>query len=141
MSSMVDAYLRDHEVEKKFSAFSEHYLPPVGDCLLARAENGDAEGVVMLTKKSDVHCEMNRMFVPERARGSGLGRVLCMGILERAREMGFVEMTLDTVDHFKSAIALYESVGFEFDNRPDRYGADDPRVVNMRISLGAQSAN
>lgn len=135
MAEDVETYITHHQVREKFAAFDQHFLPPKGDCLLARAPDGAALGVVMLTAKSEHHCEMNRMFVTDAARGTGLGRALCVAIMARGRAMGFDEMTLDTVRLFTSAIALYRAMGFEEDTRAGLFGADNPKVVNMRRSL------
>lgn len=139
-SAEVDAYLRDHKVREKFDDFPAHFLPPAGDCLLARAPDGSPLGVVMLTAKSPDHCEMNRMFVTEAARGSGLGRALGVALMDRAREMGFQEMTLDTLVVLQAAVVLYRALGFEDDACPGRYDADNPKVLNMRRSLVAEPA-
>ena len=135
MADKVESYLAHHRVAEKFAAFDEHFLPPTGDCLLARGADDAPLGVVMLTTKSPERCEMNRMYVAETARGTGLGRALCIAVINRAREMGFSEMTLDTLKILKPAIHLYRAMGFEDDPAPDRFQADDPRVLNLRRSL------
>lgn len=118
---LVEGYLADHRVVEKFADFENHYLPPMGDCLLARLEDGTAVGVVMLTTKTPQRCEMNRMFVSDKARGLGVGRLLGMAVLQRGAEMGFDEMTLDTLKVFESAVGLYRALGFVDDTRPDLY--------------------
>ena len=130
----VEKYLREHKVAKKFEAFAEHFLPPAGDCLLAK--NGNlAVGTVMFVHRSDTRAEMTRMFLDPSARGTGAGRLLCLGIIDAARNAGYAEITLDTLRVLEPAIALYRSVGFVDDDRPGTYGADDPNVVNMRLDL------
>ena len=139
MDAEVDHYLAHHRVAEKFDAFAEHFLPPKGDCLLARGPDGAALGVVMLTAKSPERCEMNRMFVAETARGTGLGRALCLAVMDRAREMGFTQMTLDTLRVLEPAIALYRAMGFEDDDTPGLFEADNPKVLNMRRSFAAEA--
>jgi len=135
MADDVDGYIADHQVKEKFAAFADHFLPPVGDCLLARGPEGAPLGVVMLTTISPERCEMNRMFVTEAARGTGLGRALGEALLARAREMGFTVMTLDTLKILEAAVGLYRALGFEEFTAPDTYKADDPRGIAMRLSL------
>ena len=139
MAGEVEHYLAHHRVAEKFASFAENFLPPAGDCLLARAAGGAALGTVMLTAKSPDQCEMNRMFVVEAARGSGLGRALCAAVLARAAEMGFTLMTLDTLRVLEPAIGLYRSMGFEDDDTPSRFDADNPMVLNMRRPLTADA--
>jgi ribosomal protein S18 acetylase RimI-like enzyme len=78
---------------------------------------------------------MNRMFVKKEARGRGAGQLLCQGILRRGAEMGFAEMTLDTLTFMTSAIRLYRSMGFVDDTRPGLYDADNPMTVQLCRSL------
>ncbi|MEX0289048.1 MAG: GNAT family N-acetyltransferase [Flavobacteriaceae bacterium] len=47
------------------------------------------------------------------ARGKGVGRKLMMKLLEVAREKSLSEVLLFTEDHRKSAIHLYQSLGFK----------------------------
>ncbi|WP_025312572.1 GNAT family N-acetyltransferase [Roseicyclus elongatus] len=126
--AMVDAYLGNHDVEAELADLGGHFAPPNGACLLA-ASTEQPLGVVMLSRKAATHCEMNRMYVFERARGTGLGRKLCYAILEEARTMGFRRMTLETMPFLTAAISLYRSVGFT------PYHGSDARFVNLQMTL------
>jgi GNAT superfamily N-acetyltransferase len=57
-------------------------------------------------------CELEDLFVRERARGSGLGRALVEAAVERARKRGCGRIQLDTNEGNQAARALYESLGF-----------------------------
>ena len=41
-----------------------------------------------------------------------MGEVLCNKIISIAREVGYCKMRLDTVAKLKSALGLYEKIGF-----------------------------
>ena len=75
-------------------------------------------------------CLLEDLFVREQARGSGLGRALVDAVVELARARGCRRIELDANDHNASAIALYESLGF--DAQDDRYGG---RNLFMRLHL------
>jgi GNAT superfamily N-acetyltransferase len=57
-------------------------------------------------------CELEDLFVRERARGAGLGRALVEAAIERARIRGCRRIALDTNEGNRTARALYESFGF-----------------------------
>jgi GNAT superfamily N-acetyltransferase len=57
-------------------------------------------------------CELEDLYVRERARGSGVGRALVEGAIERARARGCGRIQLDTNEGNEVARALYESLGF-----------------------------
>ena len=88
------------------------YGEPDGELLLAAGDN-DAIGCVGLRRFSATDAEMKRLFVRPGHRDSGVGRVLAQRITERAREMGYRRMLLDTLDSMGAAKTLYRSLGFE----------------------------
>lgn len=100
------------------------YGPPAGELLLARDSSGASIGCVAV-RPADAEgvCEMKRLYVEPVARRSGLGRDLVSAILDRAKEMGYREMRLDTLPSMEGAIALYRSFGF----------ADIPRYYETPI--------
>ncbi len=69
-------------------------------------------GCVGIAPFDDVTCEMKRLYVIERWRRRGLGRLLAQEALEVARSLGFERMVLDVVPHRVGAITLYRSMGF-----------------------------
>lgn len=57
-------------------------------------------------------CELEDLYVRERARSGGLGRELVEAAIERARARGCGRIQLDTNEGNAAARALYESLGF-----------------------------
>lgn len=59
--------------------------------------------------------EIKSMRAHPQARGTGAGRAILNRLIERARELGFAEVKLETGsgELFEPATGLYRSVGFE----------------------------
>ena len=87
------------------------YAPPRG-CILLAAEDGRMVGCVALRPLEANICEMKRLFVVPDYRGRGVGRLLASGVIDRAREMGYRKMRLDTVATMQAARTLYYSLQF-----------------------------
>ena len=75
-------------------------------------------------------CVIEDVYVRERARGAGLGRVLVAAAIEQARGRGCARIQLDTGEGNAPALALYRSFGFES-------GSGEPggRDVMLRMRL------
>jgi ribosomal protein S18 acetylase RimI-like enzyme len=57
-------------------------------------------------------CEIKRLYVVPSARGTGAARALMEVVLQRARELGYREVLLDTLASMTAARRLYEGFGF-----------------------------
>ena len=88
------------------------YAPPAGFLLLATAE-GRAAGCGAFCASVDQICELKRLYVRSEYRGRRLGHRLVTMLMEEARRAGYLRMRLETVTFMKSAIAMYEDLGFQ----------------------------
>jgi GNAT superfamily N-acetyltransferase len=131
-AATIDAYLIEQDFEGQLAEFRRHFNPPRGECLLARLD-GAPVGVVMLKPYSPGVCELNRMYVARAARGRGIGRALCEGLIARARTLGYREIRLDALNERVEAVPLYRKLGFGPDPDPPAYA--DPEVISMRMAL------
>jgi putative acetyltransferase len=108
------------------------YVPPSGALLIARDQAGVAVGCIALRRLEGEVCEMKRLYVPPAGQGRGLGRRLAMAVIERARELGYRTMRLDTLYDMTAAQALYATLGF----RPiTPYNANPIPAVFLELQL------
>ena len=65
-----------------------------------------------LFKINKTTCELRKMYLSKRFRGKGLGRFLLEFSLDKAKELGYSQVVLETASVLKEAIGLYKSYGF-----------------------------
>jgi putative acetyltransferase len=87
------------------------YAPPQGRLLLALDGHLPA-GCVALRQLDGEICEMKRLYVRPRYRGTGLGRVLAERVIAEAKLAGYRQMRLDTLPGMTAARLLYQQLGF-----------------------------
>jgi len=63
-------------------------------------------------------CELVKMYLLPLARGTGIGATLMNRCLGKAKEMGFVNMYIETLPELKKAISVYEKFGFIYLDNP-----------------------
>ena len=130
----IEKYLEVQNVAVELSELLQRFVPPKGECLLARLD-GNPIGTLMLKKVRNDTCEMNRMWVRPEARGLGVGRELINVLCEQAREMGFRFMKLEALDERIPAVPLYHKMGFVTDLDRSPYAQRDPRIVALIKNL------
>jgi ribosomal protein S18 acetylase RimI-like enzyme len=113
-------------IDLSFQNFNEeleslpgNYTPPKGCILLAYYEN-NLVGCVALRKLQNHLCEMKRLFIRPKYRRKNIGKSLSTAIINKAKEIGYKFMRLDTLPFMKEAINLYLKLGFK-EIAPYRY--------------------
>lgn len=99
------------ELAAEMASLPGIYAPPDGALLIAMIA-GKAAGCVAVRRLQPDICELKRHYVRHPFRGKGLGRRLSLATLERARELGYRFMYLDTLPWMREALGLYQSLGF-----------------------------
>ena len=98
--------------DKELAGLPGDYAPPEGRLLLATHEDV-LLGCVALHKLEAGICEMKRLYVRPQFRGKGLGKVLAERVIAEARQVGYKQLRLDTVEsEMRAAVAMYRNLGF-----------------------------
>jgi GNAT superfamily N-acetyltransferase len=87
------------------------YAPRSGLTLVGYVE-ADVGGCIAYRELEPAVCELKRLYVRPRFRGTGLGRGLVSDLIGRARLAGYRRMRLETVSFMGDAIRMYEAMGF-----------------------------
>lgn len=119
-------------IDKEFARFEQMYGGSEG-CFIYILHHGELAGGVGLRRNKLGVCEMKRLFVYDKYRGLGYGKLLCDKLIEQAKVLGYRRMVLDTVTRLKSANALYELMGFV--DIPAYYDNPEETVRYMGMDL------
>lgn len=97
------------EVEDPLSKYGD----PKGALFLAYFNNEPAGCIALQPIKLEHACEMKRLYVRPNFRKEGLATLLVETLIDRAKELGYKKMVLDTLDKLVPAIKLYRHYGFD----------------------------
>lgn len=107
-----EACLAMQNYDREIDELEIKFAPPKSTLIIAYDENGRAVGCVGIKKFSDVICELKRLYVRPEYRKSGLGQRFTEMMIEKAREVGYKKMYLDTMPGLSAALRLYRRMGF-----------------------------
>ena len=102
-----DFWVRDFEDE--LAALPGYYRALVVACDAAGALVGSAA----VKHLPDGAAELKRLYVRPPARGTGLGKRLAAAAIDRARDLGYTVIRLDTLEKMEAARGIYASLGFK----------------------------
>jgi GNAT superfamily N-acetyltransferase len=97
---------------RSVSATPDELTPPAGDFLVVFDSDGDGVGCGGLKDLGSQVFEIKRMWIAPSHRGRGYARALLVALEERARELGALEIRLDTSAELDAAVALYRRSGY-----------------------------
>lgn len=62
-------------------------------------------------------CELVKMYLSNKARGLGIGKHLMNVCLEKAKELNYRKVYLETLPELEAALKMYEKFGFKYLNK------------------------
>lgn len=113
-------YRAELVVEPCFQSFDQEiaslpgsYAPPSGKLLLAKVVGQPVGCIGVRPFPTEGACEMKRLYVRPPFRGDKIGRELAERIVQKARDLGYRSMRLDShPDSMAAAIRMYRKLGF-----------------------------
>ncbi|HSC54706.1 MAG TPA: GNAT family N-acetyltransferase [Phnomibacter sp.] len=99
------------QFEKELASLADMYSAPTGSLLLA-VQSGKPVGCVALRYKQAQVCEMKRLYVQDRCRNSGIGKLLVQELLLKSITLGYKKIILDTLERLSPALHVYTQFGF-----------------------------
>jgi len=112
---------RDYSIsDPEVDAMYEAYPAPVATFYVLE-KDGHVLGCGGMGPLSDGEpgvCELRKMYFLPELRGTGMGNILLEKILEAARNSGYSQCYLETLEHMEQARVLYRKQGFHSIDKP-----------------------
>ena len=113
----LNKYFTVEPIDDEVLSHPENIIRDGGALLLAQTQ-GAIVGTCALLHEGHGHFEVSKTAVTAGQQGKGIGRKLVEAAIAEFYELNGRELVLETNTALKSAIALYESLGFEHAPRP-----------------------
>ena len=95
------------------SDIKSHYFDKGGHFDVLEDADGKIIGTVGIYAMKGHMCELRKMYLNPDYRGKGYGKMLLDHAIDKAKELGFTSMILETASALKEAINLYRKYGFK----------------------------
>ncbi len=99
------------QVDKQIEELPGSYGPPRGEIILAFAQEAVVACGALRELEPKVG-EIKRVYVRADHRGPGFGPILTRALLDRARELNYERVRVDTLPSMTAAIRFYQELGF-----------------------------
>ena len=97
--------------DQSLDHLSAFYTRP-GRAYYVLLENGEVIGGIGLAEFDGACCELQKLYLADAAKGKGTGYKMIRFIEEKAREMGYRRIYLETHTNLRAAIHIYEKSGY-----------------------------
>ncbi len=91
----------------------KNYINGNGIFEIAEDDEGNVYATMGLFKIDADACEIRKMYINKNYRGKGIGKLLLIRCIEKAKRLGYKKIILETASVLKEAIGLYTKHGFK----------------------------
>lgn len=120
VAELVRSNLKAHGLDIPGTAYFDESLDSLSEfyssyrrAYFVLIDSGKVFGGVGLAEFDGDCCELQKLYLADCAKHRGLGHKLMLFIEEKAREIGYSRMYIETHSNLKAAIRLYEHMGYE----------------------------
>ncbi|MBU2542414.1 GNAT family N-acetyltransferase [Patescibacteria group bacterium] len=121
--SFIDDPKAREQLDQDLKRIREEYIDSDGEFFVAIIDD-KVVGMGALRKVDDASAEIKRMRVKPDFQGKGIGALILDRLIEKAKELGYKKLLLDTSIKQIVAQRLYESRGFKECKRGEIYGQE-----------------
>ncbi|KKQ27265.1 MAG: GCN5-related N-acetyltransferase [Candidatus Magasanikbacteria bacterium GW2011_GWC2_37_14] len=121
--SFIDDPKAREQLDQDLKKIREEYIDSDGEFFVAIIDD-KVVGMGALRKVDDITAEIKRMRVKPELQGKGIGALILDKLIEKAKELGYKKLLLDTSIKQIVAQRLYESRGFKESRRGEIYGQE-----------------
>ena len=127
MAAIVRAALKEHDLDKPGTAYFDASLDSLnayydrpGRAYYVLLDGETVVGGVGVAEFDDLPggCELQKLYLAPALRGQGLGSRMIRFIEDRARELGYRQIYLETHTALQAALRAYERCGYRSIPRP-----------------------
>lgn len=118
-------------------SIKDSYSRSYGEFIVVKDTTGEIVATAGLLRVSADEGEIRKVYVSEKAARMGLGKTLVQHLVQKATDFGYSSLRLETYDHLKDAINLYQTLGFEKTNSRIE---SEPDVLIYRKKMDRPSA-
>jgi GNAT superfamily N-acetyltransferase/predicted transcriptional regulator len=109
----ITQHFKMEETDHKSLDHPQEYILNKGGYILIALYKGEPVGACALIKMDVDRFELAKMAVSPKAKGKGIGYLLGMACIQKARESGAAKLYLESNTKLKPAINLYHKLGFK----------------------------
>jgi GNAT superfamily N-acetyltransferase len=121
-------------VKRVFPEFAS--IKPFEGIIYLLMVDDEAVGMGALRKLEDGVGEIKRMFIRPEFQGKGYGKEMMVRLMDRAKELGYSTLRLDTAYFLEAAVHIYKSAGFkERGKYPGTESEAGPHYIYMEKKL------
>lgn len=121
--SFIDDPKAREQLDKDLKRIREEYVENDGEFFVALM-NDRLVGMGALRKIDELTAEIKRMRIKPEYQGKGIGSLILDKLIEKAKELGYKKLILDTSVKQVIAQKLYISRGFKESKRGQMYGQE-----------------